>query len=131
MIRSRVVSLVGGLWNRLGKATGRNGLLTELKNHWMEVVYIIGIVLMTSGIVSAIIQPVNFGYTIFPSTTAQSGTETAVDALAVIIGSAGIYMSYLSGRQTTKPRMVNFFLVLGLLLIAISVYIGYYVLTQK
>lgn len=131
MIRSWVESHLGGIWNRLGRATSKSGLFSELKERWMEVLYIIGIILMTSGIVSAIIQPVNVGYVIFPSSGGQSATETVVDALIVIIGSTGVYMSYLSGRQTTKPRMVNFFLGIGLLLIAIAVYIGIYVLTQK
>jgi len=131
LIRTWVESRLDGVWQRLGKAADKSGLVSELKDRWMEVLYIIGIVLMTAGIVNAAIQPVNFGYVIFPSTGAQSATETGVDALALIIGAAGIYMSYLSGRQTTKPRMVNFFLAIGLLLIAIAVYIGIYVLGSK
>jgi hypothetical protein len=131
LIRTWVESHLDGAWDRLGKAAGKSGLVSELKNRWMEVVYIMGIVLMTAGIVNAAIQPVNFGYVIFPSTGAQSATETGVDALALIIGAVGIYTSYLSGRQTTKPRMVNFFLAIGLLLIAIAVYIGIYVLGSK
>jgi hypothetical protein len=131
LIRTWVESHLGGVWDRLGKAADKSGLVSELKNRWMEVLYIIGIVLMTAGIVNAAIQPVNFGYVIFPSTGAQSATETGVDALALIIGAVGIYTSYLSGRQTTKPRMVNFFLGIGLLLIAIAVYIGIYVLGSK
>ena len=131
MIRTWVESRLGGIWQRLGKAADRSGLLSEAKNHWMEVLYVLGMVLMTAGIVNAIIQPVNFGYVIFPSTGAQSATETGVDALALIIGAAGVYLSYLSGRQTTKPRMVNFYLGIGLLLIAIAVYIGIYVLGSK
>ena len=126
-----VESRLGGAWQRLGKAADKSGLVSELKDRWMVVLYIIGIVLMTAGIVNAAIQPVNFGYVIFPSTGAQSATETGVDALALIIGAAGIYLSYLSGRQTTKPRMVNFFLAIGLLLIAIAVYMGIYVLGSK
>lgn len=131
MIRTWVESRLGGAWQRLGKAADKSGLVSELKDRWMVVLYIIGIVLMTAGIVNAAIQPVNFGYVIFPSTGAQSATETGVDALALMIGAAGIYMSYLSGRQTTKPRMVNFFLAIGLLLIAIAVYMGIYVLGSK
>ncbi len=73
----------------------------------------------------------NPGYIIFPSSGAQSATETAVDAFALLLGAAGIYLSYRSGRQTTKSRMVNFYLVVGLLLIAVAVYIGIYVLGSK
>ena len=131
MIRAWFESHLSGVWDRLGKSADKSGLFSELKNQWMVILYIIGIVLMTAGIVNAVIQPVNFGYVIFPSTGAQSATETGVDALALLVGAAGIYVSYLSGRQTTKPRMVNFFLAIGLILIAIAVYIGIYVLGSK
>ncbi|MDA4113875.1 MAG: hypothetical protein OK474_07500 [Thaumarchaeota archaeon] len=131
MIRAWFESHLSGAWDRLDKAAGKSGLFSVLKDQWMVILYILGIVLMTAGIVNAAIQPVNFGYVIFPSTGAQSATETGVDALALLIGAAGIYISYLSGRQTTKGRMVNFYLAIGLLLIGIAVYMGIYVLGSK
>lgn len=131
MIRDWFDSLVDQFWNRLSKATSRSGLAAEIKNRWMEVLYILGIVVMTAGLVNAVLQPVNIGYLIYPSSADQSATETVVDSLALAIGAAGIYLSYLSGRQTTKSRMVNFYLTIGLLLIAIAVYIGIYVLSSK
>lgn len=131
MIRNWFDSHVGELWGRVTKAAERSGLISEIRDRWIEVLYVIGIVLMTAGLVNAAIQPVNFGYVIFPSTGAQSATETGVDALALLIGSVGIYLSYLSGRQTTKSRLVNFYLTIGLLMIAIAVYIGIYVLGSK
>jgi hypothetical protein len=131
LIRAWFESHLSGAWDRLGKSTSKSGLFAELKNQWMVILYVLGIVVMTAGIVNAVIQPVNFGYVIFPSSGAQSATETGVDALALLVGAAGIYISYLSGRQTTKPRMVNFYLAIGLILIGIAVYIGIYVLGSK
>src|SRR5271170_7504634 len=131
MIRNWFDSHVNEVWVRVTKAADKSFIASEIRERWMEVLYIIGIVLMTAGIVNAVIQPVNIGYVIFPSSGAQSATETGVDALALLIGSIGIYMSYLSGRQTTKSRMVNFYLTIGLLMIAIGVYIGFYVLSSK
>ena len=131
MIRSWVESHVDGVWQRVSKAADKSGLLSELESRWMEVLYVLGIVLMTAGIVCAVIEPVNFGYVIFPSTGAQSATETGVDAVIIILGALGVYISYLSGRQTTKPRMVNFLLAIGLVLVAIAVYMGIYVLGSK
>jgi hypothetical protein len=131
MIRSWVESHLNQVWRRFDKATDKSGLYAELRNNWMQVLYILGIILMSAGLVSAVITPVNFGYTIFPSSGAQSATETGLDALTIAVGAAGIYMSYLSGRQTTKSREVNFLLGIGLVLVAISVYIGIYVLSQK
>jgi hypothetical protein len=131
MIRSWIESHIGRIWRRIDKATDKSGLYAEVKSDWMQVLYVLGVILMTAGLVSAVITPVNFGYIIFPSSGAQSATETGVDALTIAIGAVGIYMSYLSGRQTTKSRMVNFLLGIGLLLIAIAVYMGIYVLSQK
>jgi hypothetical protein len=131
MIRDWFDSRVNTIWNRLNKALGRSGLTSEIRNRWMEVLYILGIVLMTAGLVNAVLQPVNTGYIIYPGSGDQSATETGVDALALIIGAAGVYLSYLSGRQTTTSRMVNFYLVISILMIAIAVYIGIYVLASK
>ena len=131
MIREWFDSHVDELWGRVTKATGKSILASEINDRWIEILYLIGIVTLTSGVVCAIIEPVNTGYVIFPSSGAQSATETAVDALALLIGAVGVYLSYLSGRQTTKSRMVNFYLTIGLLMIAIGVYIGFYVLSSK
>jgi hypothetical protein len=116
---------------RANKLVGKRGLGMELRESWMEILYVTGIILLTSGIVCAAITPVNVGYVIFPSSGAQSATETGVDALALVTGAAGVYLSYLSGRQTTKSRMVNFYLSVGLMMIAIAIYIGIYVLSSK
>jgi hypothetical protein len=97
----------------------------------VELLYIIALVIMSAGTVNAIIQPVNVGYVIFPSTGGQSATETVVDSFVLLLGAGGVYLSYLSGRQTTKTRMVNFFLVIGLFLIVAALYIGIYVLSAK
>ena len=97
----------------------------------MEILYVLGIILMTAGLVYAVLQPVNIGYVIYPSSSDQSATETGVDALALVIGAAGVYLSYLSGRQTTKSRMVNFYLTISILMIGIAVYIGIYVIASK
>jgi ribosomal protein S28E/S33 len=131
LIRNWFESHVNNFLSRVIKLAGRNGLAGEVRQRWMEVLYIVGIVLMTAGLVNAVLQPVNIGYVIYPSTSDQSATETGVDALALLIGAVGIYLSYLSGRQTTKSRMVNFYLTIGLLMIAIAVYIGIYVLGSK
>lgn len=131
MIREWFDSRVNSIWNRISKATGKSEIAAEIKNRWMEILYVLGIILMTAGLVNAVLQPVNIGYVIFPSSSDQSATETGVDALALIIGAAGVYLSYLSGRQTTQSRMVNFYLAVSIMLIGIAVYIGIYVIASK
>lgn len=131
MIREWFDSHVNSIWNRINKAAAKSDLAGEIRNRWMEILYVLGIILMTAGLVNAVLQPVNIGYVIFPSSSDQSATETGVDALALIIGAAGVYLSYLSGRQTTQSRMVNFYLAISIMLIGIAVYIGIYVIASK
>ncbi len=132
MIRRKFESGVNAVSGRLARSIGRNGnVLSFVKSRWIEMLYILGIVAMSSGIVNAIIQPVDARYIIFPGQGSQSVTETVINGLALMLGATGIYLSYLSGRQTTKSRMVTFFLVLGLLLIVTAVYIGIYVYSSK
>jgi hypothetical protein len=131
LIREWFDSHVNSIWGRINKVAGKSGLVAEVRNRWMEILYVLGIVLMTAGLVNAVLQPVNIGYVIYPSSGDQSATETGVDALALLIGVMGVYLSYLSGRQTTKGRMVNFYLTISILMIAIAVYIGIYVISAK
>jgi hypothetical protein len=132
LIRRRFESSVGAISGRLSRMIDRNGSITSLiRSRWIEILYVVGIVAMASGIVNAAIQPVDSRYIIFPGQGSQSITETVINALALMLGATGIYLSYLSGRQTTKPRMVTFYLILGLLLLGTGIYIGIYVYSSK
>ena len=131
MIRKRFESGLGAIEARLRRMVGRSGYLSSLRVRWIEAVYILGIVTMAAGIVNAAIQPVDSRYIIFPGRGSQSISETVINASTLLLGTAGIYLSYLSGRQMTRPRLVNFYLTLGLLLIATAMYIGVYVYSIK
>ena len=131
MIRGWVESRLDRVRSRFSKSIGRSSLAGQVRSGWVEVLYIIALVVMSAGTVNALIQPVNVGYVIFPSSGGQSATETVVDAFVLLLGAAGVYISYLSGRQTTKSRMVNFFLIIGLFLVVTALYIGIYVLNAK
>ena len=132
MIRRKFESGVNVIGNRISRVMDRNGnILSLVKSRWIEILYVIGIVAMASGIVNAAIQPVDSRYIIFPGQGSQSITETVINALALMLGAMGVYLSYLSGRQTTKPRMITFYLVIGLLLIGTGVYIWIYVYSSK
>ena len=116
---------------RIGKGVERTGLSTTIKNSWIEVLYILGIIAMSAGIVSALASPVPQSYIIYPGPSGQTIAETVINAMALVMGFGGLYFSYLSGRQTVKPRLVGFFLILGILLIAGAIYIEMYVYLQK
>ena len=127
MIRRWVESRMSGMKERLGRGVERSGISTLIRNRSIEVVYIAGIVVMSAGIVSALTSPVSQYYIIYPERDAQSIPETVINAMALMMGFGGLYFSYLSGRQTVKPRLVGFFLILGLLSIAGAIYIQLYV----
>ena len=131
MIRQRLESLMSGITDRFGKGVERSGISTVIKNRSIEIVYIAGIIVMSAGIVSALASPVSQSYIIYPGRDGQSIPETVINAMALLMGFGGLYFSYLSGRQTVKPRLVGFFLILGMLLIAGAIYIELYVYLQK
>ncbi len=131
MIRQWLESRMTGVRERLGKGVERTGVTTLIRNRSIEVIYIAGIIVMAAGIVSALASPVNQSYIIYPGRDAQSIPETVINMMALLMGFGGLYFSYLSGRQTVKPRLVGFFLVLGIMLIAGAIYIELYVYLQK
>jgi len=131
LIRQRLESLMSGITDRFGKGVERSGISTVIKNRSIEIVYIAGIIVMSAGIVSALASPVSQSYIIYPGRDGQSIPETVINAMALLMGFGGLYFSYLSGRQTVKPRLVGFFLILGMLLIAGAIYIELYVYLQK
>jgi len=122
---------MSGVRERLGQGAERSGFSTLVRNRWIEFLYIAGIVVMSGGIVSALANPVPSTYIIYPGRDAQSIPETVINAMALLMGFGGLYLSYLSGRQTVKPRLVGFFLILGLLLIAGAIYLEGYVYYAK
>ena len=122
---------MSGIRERLGKSAESSGLSITVNNSWIEVLYIACMIVMSAGVVSALASPVPQSYIIYPGRDGQSIPETVINAMALAMGFGGLYFSYLSGRQTVKPRLVGFFLILGILLIAGAIYIEMYVYLQK
>ncbi|MGD0395829.1 MAG: hypothetical protein ABSB26_02835 [Nitrososphaerales archaeon] len=104
-------------WGLFGSILRRGNLLT--------VVYVIILVGILGGFVNAIVQQVpNQGLVVYPSSGAQTIPETIIDSFVILTGGAGIYLVYMSGRQTTKARAVNMYLGLALLLLVVSLLAG-------
>jgi hypothetical protein len=131
LIRQWLESRVSGVERRLGKVVERSSVSTTVKNNFIEVLYIVGIVVLGAGVVSALASPVSQSYMIYPSTTGETVSEMVIYSMAMLLGFGGLYISYLSGRQTVKPRLVPFFLTLGVIMIGIAIYIEFYVFFAK
>jgi hypothetical protein len=112
---------VGALKNRI------LGLFSSAKRGvgLLQLLYVVVVVGLMAGFINAVVFPVpNQTYIVYPSGGAQTVAEALIDSLVIAVGGAGIYMTYISGRQTTRARTVNLYLGLALLLIAVSVLTG-------
>ncbi len=93
----------------------------------IEALYIIILVALMAGFVDAVVFPVpGSAQSEIPvlSSTAMSIPEAIVDAFVIIVGGAGVYLVYQSGRQTVRSRTVNLYLGLALLLLVVAVFVG-------
>jgi nucleoside recognition membrane protein YjiH len=93
----------------------------------LEAVYIVVLVALMAGFVNAIVFPLpgtEQSYIPFPGSTAMTIPEAIVDAFVIVVGGAGVYLVYQSGRQTVRSRTVNLYLGLALLLLVVAVFVG-------
>jgi hypothetical protein len=117
-------TLRGIFWGLFGSILRRGGLLT--------VIYVIILVGIMGGFVNAVVQPVpNQGLVVYPGAGAQTIAEAIIDSFVILTGGAGIYLAYMSGRQTTRARAVNMYLGLALLLLVVSLLAGIQVFLLK
>jgi hypothetical protein len=134
MIRDQLDNIykrtIGALWSWLSRSVG------AAVSRWgiLEVIYVVIAVGLMAGFVDAVVLPLPSAYQaqpVYQATGQQTIPETFIDAMVILLGAAGIYLTYISGRQTTKSRMVNLYLAFAILLIAISEMMGLYLVTLK
>jgi len=110
-------TLEGIFWGLFGPILRRGSLLT--------VVYVIIMVVILGGLVNALVQQVpDQGALVYPGAGYQTIAEAIIDSFVILTGGAGIYLVYLSGRQTARAGTVNMYLGLALLLLVVSVLAG-------
>lgn len=91
----------------------------------IQAAYVVLLVALMAGFVNAVVFPVsNQSYIPYPDTSSMTIPEAIVDAFVIVVGGAGIYLVYQSGRQTVRSRTVNMYLGLALLLLVVSVFTG-------
>lgn len=100
----------------VGPVSNRGGLL--------QVAYVVLIVALMAGFIDAVFFPTSYQGVVYPGGGAQTIPETIIDAFVIMLGGAGIYLTYVSGRQTTRARTVNLYLGLALVMIAVSLLTG-------
>ena len=91
----------------------------------MQTIYVVLLVALMAGFVNAVVFPVtNQSLIPYPTGSAMTIPEAIVDAFVIVVGGAGVYLVYLSGRQTVRSRTVNLYLGLALLLLVVSIFTG-------
>ncbi|MDG7008593.1 MAG: hypothetical protein JRN06_10185 [Nitrososphaerota archaeon] len=115
--RKTIGSLRNGAVGLLSSLTRRGGVIQTL--------YVLALVGLMAGFVTALVYPVpNQTYIPYPGSQAETIPEAIVNAFLIITGGAGVYLVYLSGRQTVRARAVNLYLGLALLLLVVSIFAG-------
>ncbi len=98
----------------------------------LQILYVLVVVGLMGGFINAVVFPVaNQAMIVYPAGGAQTIPEAILDAFVIVVGGGGVYLAYLSGRQTTRARTVNLYLGLALLLIMASLFIGINLAIQK
>ena len=98
----------------------------------IETVYVILLVALMAGFVNAAVFPVpNQSYIPYPGISAMTIPEAIIDMFVIVVGGAGIYLVYQSGRQTVRSRTVNLYLAVALLLLVVAVFTGIEVALSK
>jgi uncharacterized membrane protein len=91
----------------------------------VEALYVILLVALMAGFINAVVFPVaNQSYIPYPQASAMTIPEAILDAFVIVIGGGGIYLVFLSGRQTARSRTVNMYLGMALILLVASIFIG-------
>ena len=115
--KKTIGSLRDALVGLVGTVTRRGGIV--------QLLYVVFVVALSAGFINAVVFPVpNQSYIPYPGGSAETIPEAIVDSFVIAVGGAGIYLTYLSGRQTARTRTVNLYLGLALLLILASLFIG-------
>lgn len=115
--KKTVGSLRDAIVGLVATVTRRGGIV--------QLLYVVFVVALSAGFINAVVFPVsNQSYIPYPGGSAETIPEAIVDAFVIAVGGAGIYLTYLSGRQTARTRTVNLYLGLALLLILASLFIG-------
>jgi hypothetical protein len=127
LLESGYKKTIGVLWSTLWRA----GTAAANRLGVAQLLYLVAAVGLMAGFVNAVVLPYSNQATPVAPPGYETIPETFIDAMIILLGGAGIYMTYISGRQTTRSRMVNLYLGVALLLISASAAMGLYLVTIK
>jgi len=104
-----------------------------LKNeNLLPIIYVLAITGLAGGFMAALAYPVpDQGILVYPAAGAQTIPEAILDSFVILLGGAGIYLTYMSGRQTVRVRTVSLYLGIALLMLVVGMLAGLQLLLLK
>lgn len=112
----------------------RLSVYSLIREKGLELVYLFIIFSLVAGVVNTILEgsrPEFAGIPILTTRSAQTWSEAVMNFFIMMLGTAGIYMIYQSGRQATRRRVANLYLLLGLTILVITIFVGIYIIGLK
>lgn len=126
MIREKMRAIETKLMGPFTKRIKKRGIQTFTI---IKLLYITALVVIFSGIVSVLDNPVNQTYLIYPSSGGQSVIETFLYGFVVAMGVAGVYLAIESGKTMVKHK--DHYLAISLILLMVSVALGIFIVSAK
>ncbi|OHE53531.1 MAG: hypothetical protein A3K61_00175 [Thaumarchaeota archaeon RBG_16_49_8] len=116
------------------RSFSRTSILDVLRDRVLEIVYLIAILLFSSGLINGMIEgssPYASNFLIYPQSGIQTLPETFIYLFTMLIGSVGMYLLYLGGRQGLRRRIANFYLIFGFSAVIIALSFALFVFDLK
>jgi len=128
----RVQEKVGGM--SVIRSASKASISTVLKERGLELIYLTVFFTFAAGVVNSLLEgtnPMVRNFIIYPGRGLQTPPETLVYFFSMILGTVGIYLIYLGGRQTVRKRISDFYLLLGFTALLVAVTLSLYVFDVK
>lgn len=120
--------------SRIGRRASRSGAYRVIKQRGVEIGYLLTLFTLSAGIFNTLLEgskPEFAGRIILPFRAAQNFTEFLINFFTILVGTGGIYLIYLSGKQAFKYRTANLYLLLGFTVLVTAVIMGLLTLQTK
>lgn len=122
------------LTSAINRSIAKSRILRTIQEHWLLVTYLTIILLLSSGVVNAILEGSRLPSSTLPivrSRGIQSAAETLLYFMTFLLGTAGLYVAYSGAKQPIRRRAADLYLVVGLFMVVIGTVIGIAILNVK
>lgn len=109
-------------------------LYSIIRQRGLEIAYLLALFTLSAGIFNTLLEGSRYegsGQIILRFRAAQTFTEFLINFFTLLVGTGGVYLIYLSGRQTFRHRLTTLYMLLGFAGLLIAVAVGVLTLQTK